>query len=204
MDHLFACQKIPHIKSLTLQSRYRWIVKKWVFGDFHWNSSDRDLWFWRSCQEVNKLIWRKLLTAQSRDGWIVTNSVFWDFHWNSSDRDLWFLRCTTYKEINKLILQKPLTIGSWYWWIVKKWVFWDLHSDCSGLDLLLLCTSKQVIVSTKIIYCRKLRLMDCKDMSPLRPSLRLLRPWSVISLHLETSHRKYKNHLLPKVEIDGL
>ncbi len=46
--------------------------------------------------------------------------------------------------------------------------------------------------------------MDCKEVSLLRLSLRLLRPCPVISSQLGTSYHKYKNHLRIKVEIDGL
>ncbi len=38
-----------------------------------------------------------------------------------------------------------------------------------------LFTSQQTHL-TRIAYDSKLRWMDCKDMSPLRPSLRLLKP----------------------------
>jgi len=39
-------------------------------------------------------------------------------------------------------------------------------------------------IYSKIAYSIKLRWMDCKELSALKPSLRFFRPWPVIALDL--------------------
>jgi len=71
--------------------------------------------------------------------------------------------------------------------IAKNWVFWGLHRGSSDPALWFEGSWKQVnksILQESFIYSLKLRLMEFKELSVLRPWLRLFKPWSVIFLHL--------------------
>ncbi len=98
--HLFIFQKFILQKSLTpLWSWGWWIAKQRVFWDFHWDWSGLHLWFFRNCEQLNKLILQNVLTSPSRGWSIVRHGVVWELHWDCSDLDLLF-GCSSLKSTN--------------------------------------------------------------------------------------------------------
>ncbi len=76
LPHLREGQKFIFQKSLTHKSRDRWILKYFVFWDFHWGCEDLDLWFHNNYKQVNQLIFKKSLTFENKERWIVKNWAF--------------------------------------------------------------------------------------------------------------------------------
>ena len=85
---------------------------------------------------------------------------------------------------------------------------WTLHWDLSCIEMWVCSTCLRVnkIIIQKATYFSKSRLMDCKEVSVLRASLRYLRPWPVNLKQLFTGQQNHssKNHLPCKIEIDGV
>ncbi len=150
-----------------------------MFWDLHQGFSDLDLWFPCTCWKVNKFIFHKSLTPQNWDWWIAIHWVFWDLSQGCLDLHLWFRTCP---RVNKVILQTflPLKVeidesqGTESFEIFTK-VVQALICDCH------VPVSKSTNSSSKDSYSPlKVRLMDFKPLSLLRPLPRLFRPRSVI------------------------